>query len=176
MIVFRPKPIWIAVLLIVLAAALAAAGANTSQPSKTGRKAALFTLTGIDGKKYSLAVEIAGHPITVINFWATWCPPCRQEIPDYVAFYKKYKNRGVQVLAINMQESPGNVRAFAKKNGMTYPVLLDKGDVAEKYRIAYIPDTVIVDAHGIIREFIIGLVTGDTLSRKVAGLLPRRGE
>ena len=137
-------------------------------PPHIGNKAPVFSLPDVNGKVWSLATVVKTHKITVVNFWATWCPPCRGEIPELVAFYKGFAAKGIQILAVDLQEEPKAVRAFASKQGMTFPVLIDKtGIVADKYGISGIPTTYILDARGVVRDAIVGGTTGSVLRKKV---------
>jgi len=83
-----------------------------------------------------------------VNFWATWCPPCRKEMPDLDALYKKFKTQGLVVLAIS-DEDEAKVRAFRKTRAVSYPVMLDKGrQVNELFRVEGIPKTYIYGRDG----------------------------
>lgn len=106
-----------------------------------------FTLETLEGKKVSLK-DYKGK-VVFLNFWATWCPPCKVEMPDMDSLYKKYKDKGLVMLAVNMQESAGTVKKFMKKNGYSFTVLMDtNGDVTELYNAIYIPITYIIDKEG----------------------------
>ena len=123
----------------------------------------------------NLGTAVNRNRITLVNFWATWCPPCRAEIPELVKFYGEYKTKGVALLAVNLQESPEAVKAFAGKNGMRFPVLLDSsGKVAQVYQVYAIPTTFILDRHGVIRDLIQGSINLATLQTKVGKLLAEK--
>lgn len=92
------------------------------------RDEANFTLSDLDGRKWTRKALIG--KVVVVNFWATWCPPCRKEMPDLDALYKKFKDQGLIVLAIS-DEDEGKVRAFLKTRPVSYPVMLDKGTSGE---------------------------------------------
>ncbi len=93
------------------------------------RDDANFTLTSLDGRKWTLR-SLRGQ-VVLVNFWATWCPPCRKEMPDLDALYKKFRNQGFVVLAIS-DEQPATVRSFLAKHKVEYPILLDPGDLVHK--------------------------------------------
>lgn len=142
---------------------------------RVGYQAPQFTLVDLNGKKVDLRTMVNGNRVTLVNFWATWCPPCRAEIPELVKFYSQYKTRGVALLAVNLQESPEVVKAFAAKNQMRFPVLLDNsGKVAETYQVYAIPTTFILDRRGVIRDLIQGSTNLDTLQTKVRKLLTEK--
>jgi peroxiredoxin len=123
-----------------------------------GEKAPDFQLQTLDGKDIKLS-ELEGQPV-IINFWATWCTPCKKEMPDLQGLYDSNEGSHIEILAINMttMESDGEkVREFSDELGLTFPLLLDKdGDVEKTYQVITIPTTYIIDSKGIIREKIVG--------------------
>jgi thiol-disulfide isomerase/thioredoxin len=105
-----------------------------------------FVLTGLDGQKWTLR-DLRGK-VVLVNFWATWCPPCRKEMPDLDALYKKYKSQGFVVLAIS-DEQAATVKAFLVKHKVSYPILLDPGDVVHKrFDVIGIPKSYLYDRDG----------------------------
>jgi len=105
-----------------------------------------FTLTDLQGKEWSLRT-LKGK-VVLVNFWATWCPPCRKEIPDLDALYSRFKDSGFVILGISDEED-GKVRPFATAQKITYPILLDPGrKVTERFRVAGIPKSFIYDREG----------------------------
>lgn len=110
------------------------------------RDDANFTLNDLDGRKWTRKALIG--KVVVVNFWATWCPPCRKEMPDLDALYRKFKDQGLIVLAIS-DEDEAKVRAFLKTRPVSYPVMLDKGrQVNELYRVEGIPKSYIYGRDG----------------------------
>jgi len=125
----------------------------------------------LDGRQVSLA-DYAGQ-VVLLNFWATWCPPCKEEIPTIERAYEAQRGAGFIVLGINEGEAVEVVRAFAGELGITYPVLIDKrGDVAARYRRRGLPLTVIVDRDGVIQVRHEGYLTAGQLDSYLSGLLP----
>jgi len=105
-----------------------------------------FTLTDLQGKEWSLRA-LKGK-VVLVNFWATWCPPCRKEIPDLDALYSRFKDSGFVILGIS-DEKDGKVRPFATAQKITYPILLDPGrKVTERFRVGGIPKSFIYDREG----------------------------
>lgn len=151
-------------------------GAAGSVGPEIGKLAPDFTLNDLNGKSVKLKEVISQNKVTLVNFWATWCPPCRREIPELVEFYQKYSSQKVALLALDLQEDPGKVKSFAKDNGMNFPVLLDtKGSVGNQYRVSGIPTTFILDGKGTIRDMIVGGTSLAALEAKIKPLL-KQGE
>jgi peroxiredoxin len=110
------------------------------------REHADFTLTGLDGKMWTLR-GMRGK-VVLVNFWATWCPPCGKEMPDLDALYKRFKGQGFVVLAIS-DEQAGTVRSFIEKHKVQYPILLDPGDRVHKlFAVDGIPKSYLYDRDG----------------------------
>ena len=111
--------------------------------------------------------------VVVVDFWATWCPPCREEIPDYIALQKKYAGKGLVIVGISVDE--GGVAAvapFAKKMGINYPVVLFNDDVVAAFGgIDGIPATFLIDRDGNIRNKQVGYVAPEDYEKRVLKLL-----
>jgi peroxiredoxin len=115
-----------------------------------------FTLPGLDGKKISIA-EYKGKVI-FLNIWATWCPPCVEEMPSMEKLYQKLKGESFEILAVSIDVSGSeSVLPFMKKHKLSFPALLDtKGDIKSLYQTTGVPESFIIDKEGIIVEKIIG--------------------
>ena len=108
----------------------------------------------------------------VVNFWASWCPPCKEEMPAFEKAYQKYKDKGVLFLGIDQKESADTVRQFVKQNGYSWTFLLDiEGKAGTAYRLTGVPETFFVDREGIIREVQIGPLTQSGLESKLSKLI-----
>jgi len=125
-----------------------------------------FRIRLLDGEYLQLS-DLRGQPVW-INFWATWCPPCRAETPDIQEVYEKYKDDGLVVIAVSIGEDPCTVRAYQERTGTTFPMGVD-GDtsIAAMYRIVGIPTHFFVDGDGILREWRIGAMSKKTMDKKV---------
>jgi peroxiredoxin len=110
------------------------------------RGSADFTLTDLDGRTWTRSA--LGGQVVLVNFWATWCPPCRKEMPDLDALYREFKDRGLVVLALS-NEPEATVRAYIAAHPVTYPILLDPGSrVSDVLKIDSIPKTFLYDRTG----------------------------
>lgn len=152
---------------------------DTAQSSpQIGFAAPDFTLDTLDGKSIKLS-ELRGQPV-LINLWASWCPPCRAEMPALDAVYRKYRDAGFVVLAVNTtyQDTETDARAFAEKLGLTFPILLDRdGVTSQRYRLQALPTSYFVGRDGVIRDIVIGgPMTETTIASKVEGLLAKENQ
>lgn len=128
-----------------------------------------FTIPMLSGESFSLS-EQRGKPV-VVNFWATWCPPCRAEIPFFQAAARKY-NGQVTVIGVDDGEPLSLVASFVNEMGMTYPVPLDEDSaVSRAYRVNSLPTTFFIDAQGIIRNIHIGIINQAVLEENIAQLI-----
>ncbi len=115
-----------------------------------GEPAPNFDLPALGGGKVQLA-GLKGKPV-ILNFWATWCTPCRKEMPDLQGVYNQYKDKGVQLYGINVGESDVAVSNFVRQVAVDFPILIDKGEKAQTdYKILPLPATFFIDRNGTIR-------------------------
>jgi len=145
-------------LLIILTLVLlinGCAGGSEASVARVGGLAPDFQLQDVDGKSVALG-NLQDKPL-LLNFWATWCPPCRSEMPYIQQVYDEWSDKGLVVLAINVGESSAKVKEFMQSYGLSFPVLLDtKEKVTQIYNIGGIPTTFFIDRDGIIQVKIIG--------------------
>jgi peroxiredoxin len=125
-------------------------------PLKTGRQAPNFTLPALDGKRVGLS-DHRGH-VVLVNIWATWCPPCIDEMPSMEALYQELKEENFEILAISIDATGTEaVAPFMKKNNLSFPALLDPaGTIKTIYQTTGVPESFIINKHGILVEKIIG--------------------
>jgi cytochrome c biogenesis protein CcmG/thiol:disulfide interchange protein DsbE len=132
-----------------LAALLFVLGAGTvlAAPLDPGADAPDWKLQGLDGKAVQLS-DFKGK-VVVLDFWATWCPPCRAEIPSFIALQNQYRDKGLVVVGVSLDDGPGVVSSFAKAQGMNYPIVMGNDNVAAQYGdIQAIPTTFVIDRTG----------------------------
>lgn len=117
-----------------------------------------FTLNTTDGK--TVALSALKGKVVFIDFWASWCPPCRKSIPYVEKLHERYAGRDVVVLGINVEGDPKTADAFAKKQGIQYPVLIGDEDVARAYRVQGIPAFFIIGPQGTLEGKYVGFSPG----------------
>ncbi len=112
------------------------------------KPAAEFSLEDLSGKTVSLS-DFKGQ-VVLIDFWATWCDPCIDELPDLIRLYKKFKDRGFSIVGIAVGDEKGSVVEFAKDNRIPYPLLLEGDDPVEGYPVPGVPAAYLIDRTGLI--------------------------
>lgn len=135
-----------------------------------GHPAPAITLNNVDGQVVNLS-DFHGRPV-LINFWATWCPPCRAEMPDFQAIHRELGDK-VAIIAVNAtaQDEVANVQPFMDEFGITFPVLLDTtGQVMSNYNVRGLPTTIFVDSDGVVQEVFTGAVNKAYIESKLSGL------
>ena len=146
----------VSVFLIVLLREERDSTLTTIGPIQLGSEAPNFDFPDLDGKKVSLS-DHRGK-VVLVNIWATWCPPCRQEMPSMQRLYEKFKGENLEILAVSI-DSTGReaVAPFMRKMNLTFPALLDpKETIKPLYRITGVPESFIIDKDGIVVEKISG--------------------
>ena len=178
---FSARRRWIGGLLIVGAVLVGgiaiASRAEEAQSPKIGRKtepvvgalAPGFTLMNLEGEQVSLD-DFRGRPV-LINLWATWCGPCRIEMPAIQSRFEIYQDDGFAVLAVNFDEQQADVEAFRDEFGLTFQILLDPGaEVQKLYRNRSYPSTFFIDRAGVIQVQHIGVMTEGQLDENLKNI------
>lgn len=143
-----------------------------AQAPFVGNLAPDFTLDTLEGGTVSLSefTQGEGKPV-VINFWATWCPPCRIEMPFFQRADERYGDR-VAILGINQAESAETIRDYVETNGLSYPMLIDFDmKVNNRYAVQNLPTTLFIDKNGMVKEILIGTISQAVLDDRIEGLL-----
>lgn len=141
--------------------------ASASSLVQKGRVAPNFEVVDLNGNPFKLS-DLKGKPV-LLNFWATWCPPCKSELPEFERFFEEY-GKQVHIVAINLtlsEESKDAVKEFVKKQGLTFPIYLDvEGSVVETYLVRYIPTSYFLDKNLVVKDIHIGPLKFEDMVKK----------
>jgi thiol-disulfide isomerase/thioredoxin len=167
-----PVVVFSSVLLPGCASPDSGSGPATEYGPEVGKLAPDFKLISLDKQEVSLS-DFRGKPV-LINFWASWCGPCRIEMPFLQEVYEEWNSKGLVMLAVNLQENPTTVKKFVENAGLTFPILLSPGNaVPLSYNVRGIPATFLIDADGVIRDIKIGAFSGvGEIESKLAKIMP----
>ncbi len=162
------KQLWWASLLLIGTLFTACGGNETRETVRSKLDLPLPTLAGEEGN----LSDYAGKVI-IVNFWATWCAPCRTEMPLLEAYYQAYKDDGLVLLAVNDRESANRVQGYIDEGGYSFPVVLDvEGLIADFFGgLRAMPTTFVLDQQGEVVYQHVGLLDGGVLDREVTSLL-----
>ncbi|MGD6848885.1 peroxiredoxin [Rossellomorea aquimaris] len=146
---------------------------NAAQGLSKGDRAPDFELTTLDGKAVKLS-DYQGKKV-ILNFWATWCPPCKAEMPHMQSYYEENAEKeNVEILAVNltsMDDGEKAVQEFIDGYELTFPIPMDeKGEIGDEYRAFTIPTTYMIDTKGIIQHKIVGPMNEDMMGKMVEGM------
>lgn len=146
-----------------------------SPAPEEGRAGPDFVLERLGGGELRLS-DLQGKPV-LLNFWASWCPPCKEEMPEIVAEYERYKSDGLVVVAVNLQEPDSKIASFADEYGMDFPIVIDRvGDAGEAWRIGGafegLPSSYFIDAAGVVRSVFNQPLTKESIEQGLADILP----
>jgi peroxiredoxin len=142
---------------------------ETQASDLTGKPAPDFALSDLQGKSVKLS-GLRGK-VVLLDFWATWCGPCRIEMPRVQKLHRDFRAKGLVVYGVNVGEETTKVRPFLTKNGYTFPMLLDRQKtVMDKYQVNGIPTLVIVDRKGTIHSYFVGVREDSVLRGALADL------
>jgi cytochrome c biogenesis protein CcmG/thiol:disulfide interchange protein DsbE len=140
-------------------------GATCAKAEETNAPAPSFSLKDLQGRTISLA-DFKGK-VLVLNFWATWCPPCREEIPDFIETYRELKDQGLEILGVSVDNiGVPELSDWVARAGINYPVALATMDIVRDYEPGdYIPASIVVDRSGQIRFRKTGVLDKETIVR-----------
>jgi peroxiredoxin len=145
--------------------------ANHKDIVSVGDIAPNFVLTDLEGNEVELE-DLRGKGV-FLNFWATVCPPCRDEMPYMENSYQEYKDQGFEILAVNFDESPLVIERFVDRFGLTFPILLDPGlQVSQVFGVRELPATFLIDENGVVIERRIGALTEKMVEDYAQRILP----
>jgi len=142
-----------------------------STAAQSQGKAPNFSLKSTDGSTFELA-KLKGK-VVVVNFWATWCGPCRSEIPGFLEVYRQYKSKGLEIVGVSLDRGGwSEVRPFVEKYKVSYPVVVGDGNLADAYGgIEAIPTTFVVDKKGNIVNKHLGYLNKAAFEKMIKDLL-----
>jgi cytochrome c biogenesis protein CcmG/thiol:disulfide interchange protein DsbE len=184
------KLLWIGLVIVILIAGGIFLGSNLISPADgsntvgveiasglepapvAGHPAPDFTLKTLDGQEVSLS-DFRGQPV-VLNFWATWCGPCRVEMPHFQEAYSVHQDDGVVILGVNLTErdSPGEIPGFVDEFSLTFPIVLDEtGEVAKSYKAFGQPASIFVNRDGTVHQVFYGPVNKAFIDARISELL-----
>ena len=144
-------------------------GSQSTGRARVGSLAPEVQLVALDGKRLTFSAY-RGRPVWV-NFFATWCPPCKDELPEIELRYQRLHGQGLVVLGVDQQEAPALVRPFIAHFGLRYPVVVDKGQGATTYDLNALPTSVFIDRNGVVRFIQIGEMSPLLMDTALAKIL-----
>jgi peroxiredoxin len=147
---------WIALALAAAAAFALLSGGDAPEPLARGSRVPDFELPRVDGQGAVSLASLRGE-VVLVNFWATWCKPCEDEMPAMQRLYEQLPREGFELLAVSVDEDPAEVLAFQQRLGLGFPILLDQGQrVARSYETFRFPETLLVGRDGRLVERFVG--------------------
>lgn len=143
--------------------------------TQIGKKAPNWELIDLDGKP--VKSDTYKGKIVILNFWATWCPPCRAEMPDFMKLHAAYKDKGVVFIGVSLDNGLGPVKRYVRTEKINYPILMGNAKMVAEYgNFSAIPQTFVIDAEGRINKQFRGLVKFDQLKKAITSLIDETSE
>ena len=143
--------------------------AQASSVAVEGEPAPDFTLSRVNGGEVTLS-ELRGK-VVILDFWATWCPPCVKGVPEFVELYNKYNSKGLDIVGISLDRGISVVKRFMAKYKVSYPVVMAERQVVDFYQPAYIPTTYIIDRQGRVATKVVGYNPKSFFEKEIENLL-----
>ena len=181
--VLFPSMLFLAIIAIVISAGLMSCGSDQQAESKTAQAVAQqpattaasgtlsFAAYDINGELHQSSEWIGQQPV-VLNFWGTWCPPCRKEIPDLIKLYDEYSAKGIEIVGLAVKDSPQNVARYSQQAGMKWPMLMaDMNILTSLKATSGVPTTIFVDKSGKEIGRFVGLRDYETFKSAFDALL-----
>ncbi len=155
-----PKPVVYTAAIVILAVAFGIVWLQSAkyEPLTVGKVAPDFSLPSLDESKTVQLSDFRGK-VVFLNFWATWCKPCKEEMPSMEVLYKNFEKDGFVVLAVSIDRvtTKKDIPPFVKSLGLSFPILVDSwGQTDKRYKLMGVPETYIIDQQGVLREKLIG--------------------
>lgn len=157
--------------LFALIAVIGPQCAGSSGSTLQGQDAPAFSLKLLDGSTFDLAEHLGNRPV-VLDFWAVWCPPCREAMPKVAAAVRDYQDKDVVILTVNQGDDPENIRSFLNDRSLDVPVALDdRGAVGRSYGVRSIPTMVFINREGKVARVVVGAMSESRLKSAINDLL-----
>ncbi|QOT00609.1 thiol-disulfide oxidoreductase ResA [Brevibacterium sp. JNUCC-42] len=163
----------VAILGVLLVALVFAVYTSFAKPNeiKVGDKAPNFSLQSLEGQPMTLA-DLKGKGV-ILNFWGSWCEPCRNEMPDLEKVWLANKDQNIVIVGVNVGESEVSAQQFVRQMKTTFPILMDKQkEVTKVYNIGKMPTTFYIDQDGIVRDIMIGQMNEKSINSKLEKIRP----
>lgn len=133
---------------------------DTSLAYESGEEVSSFSLMNMADEQVKLKTVIESNKYTWINFWATWCGPCREEMPMMTDLYNEYSDKGLAIVAVNVNESKKNIRSYLNQYPVPFMVLRDStGGITQSYNVEALPTSFLVDSSGVVQRVTVGYST-----------------
>lgn len=159
------------VLLAALVFAVYSSLAKDNNDLKIGAQAPNFSLQQLNAGALKLS-DLKGKGV-VLNFWGSWCEPCKAEFPELEKQYQRYKELGIEVVGVNISETPLAIQQFVDDYNVSFPILMDRqSEISRLYKIGPIPTTFFIDKNGIIQDQFIGQMNESILMEKMKKITP----
>lgn len=138
---------------------------------KVGEEAPNFEVIDLEGNKFRLS-DYRGEGV-VLNFWGTWCPPCKREFPAMERQYKNFEHQSVNLIAINIEQTDLEVQTYVQNMGMTFPVAIDKtSSIKNAYSVGNLPATILINKDGIVEKVITGEMSEAQIIAHFESIIP----